>query len=73
MKRFVAAALVSFYVLALILDRAAGVIYGVLALCGLLAITYGRTESGKTFWQTTRHYWPLNLAMAAPLIAVLAH
>jgi O-antigen ligase len=73
MKRFVAAALISFYVLALILDRAAGVIYGVLALCGLLMIAYGRTESGTTFWQATRLYWPLNLAMAAPLIAVLAH
>jgi O-antigen ligase len=73
MKRFVAAALLAFYVLALILDRAAGVIYGVLALCGLLTIVYGRTGSGKTWWQTAKHFWPLNLAMAAPLIAVLAH
>jgi O-antigen ligase len=73
MKRLVTAALVSFYVLALILDRAAGVIYGILVLFGLLAIAFGWTILGKTFWQTTKHYWPLNLAMAAPLIAVLAH
>lgn len=73
MKRLVTAALVSFYVLALILDRAAGVIYGILVLFGLMAIAFGWTVSGKTFWQTTKHYWPLNLAMAAPLIAVLAH
>jgi O-antigen ligase len=73
MKRLVAAALASFYVLALILDRAAGVIYGVLVLFGFLAIAFRWTVSGKTFWQTTKRYWPLNLAMAAPLIAVLAH
>lgn len=73
MKRLVTAALVSFYVLALILDRAAGVIYGALVLFGILAIAFRWTVSGKTFWQTTKHYWPLNLAMASPLIAVLAH
>jgi len=73
MKRLVAATLVSFYVLALIVDRAAGVLYGILALCGLLTIAFRWTVLGKTFSQTTKHYWPLNLAMAAPLIAVIAH
>jgi O-antigen ligase len=73
MKQLVTLALVSFYMLALILDRAAGVIYGVLVLFGVLAIAFRWTVAGKTFWQTTKHYWPLNLAMAAPLIAVIAH
>jgi O-antigen ligase len=73
MKSFITVGLASFYVLALILDGAAGVIFALLVLTGLFAIASRQTVSGKSFWQISRQYWPLNLAMAAPLIAVLLH
>jgi O-antigen ligase len=68
-----AAALAAFYVLALIVDRAAGVIYGLLILFGFAAIACRRKVAGFSFVQLMRRYWPLLLAMAAPLIAVLAN
>lgn len=65
--------LASFYVLALILNRAAGVLFGALVLLSLIMITFQSQLDGKTFWQMMRQYWPINLAMLSPLIAVLAN
>ena len=69
----IATALASFYVLALILDRAAGALFGVLVLLSLITIISQRRIDGKSFWQMARQYWPLSLAMLSPLIAVIAN
>ncbi|RXZ33834.1 O-antigen ligase family protein [Oxalobacteraceae bacterium CAVE-383] len=73
LQRPIAIALAAFYVLALVLDRAAGVIFALLALAGLAAIGLRAIASGKSFGQMMKAYWPLHLAMAAPLIAVLCN
>jgi O-antigen ligase len=72
-QRLVAIALASFYIFALVLDRAAGVIFAILILSGLVVIARHASASGSAFLQLTKAYWPLNLAMATPLIAVLAN
>lgn len=66
-------ALACFYAIALIVDRAAGVLYGLLIVVGLFALIFG----GKIYWpqfgSLMRRYWPLALAMAALMLAVLAN
>jgi O-antigen ligase len=73
MRWFVALALASFYLFALILDRAAGVLFFLLVLSGLIVIASRAAVPGQSFWQLSKAYWPINLAMAAPFIAVFAN
>ena len=67
------AALVSFYLLALNVKGAAAGIFALLVLISLGTILCRCSADGNSFLTVARHYWPLNLAMAAPLIAVLAN
>ncbi|WP_245001917.1 O-antigen ligase family protein [Cupriavidus pinatubonensis] len=71
--RLAAAALVAFYMLALIIDRAAGVLYGVLIVLGLVTLIYRWKSQSALLGGQIRRYWPLCLAMAAPMLAVLAN
>jgi O-antigen ligase len=73
LQALAAAALAAFYALALILDRAAGILYGLMILLGLSAIVCRQRVDGISFSELLRRYWPLALAMAAPLIAVMAN
>ena len=59
-----------FYALALVVDRSAGVLYTLLLLVALTAIVVRAKPEGKSFICLVKEYWPLMLAMAAPLIAV---
>jgi O-antigen ligase len=73
MQWLVTTALASFYAIALIVDRAAGVLYGVLIALGLIALIYrGKTYSPQ-FGRLIHKYWPLALAMASLMLAVLAN
>lgn len=72
-KLLVAAAVVAFYMLALIVDRAAGVIFASLLLLSLICLVARKRPDDKSFGQLIKKYWPLNLAMCGPLIAILAN
>ncbi|ODV40896.1 hypothetical protein AWV79_03060 [Cupriavidus sp. UYMMa02A] len=71
--RLAAFVLVAFYVFALIVDRAAGVLYGLLIVLGLAVLIYRWKSQRALFFGQIRRYWPLALAMAAPMVAVLAN
>ncbi|WER45155.1 O-antigen ligase family protein [Cupriavidus sp. WKF15] len=73
MARFTAIVLAAFYVLALIVDRAAGVLYGLLIVLGLAVLICSWKSQSQLFASQIRRYWPLALAMAAPMFAVLAN
>ncbi|GAB3087681.1 hypothetical protein GCM10027081_03350 [Cupriavidus yeoncheonensis] len=73
MTRFAAFILAAFYVLALIVDRAAGVLYGLLIVLGLAVLIYRWKSQKRLFADQIRRYWPLALAMAAPMLAVIAN
>ncbi|MEO6919977.1 MAG: O-antigen ligase family protein [Collimonas sp.] len=72
-KLLVTALLIAFYILALVVDRSAGVIYGLLLLFGLVFLASGKNPDDKSFIQLLKKYWPLHLAMCAWLIAVFAN
>lgn len=65
------AALVFFYATALIVDRAAGVLYGLLIAFGLIALIFRGKIYLPLFGNLMRRYWPLALAMTALMLAVL--
>ena len=71
LKLLIAAAVFLFYVLALVLDRAAGTIFGILVLSSLATVAAGWCTAGQSFRQFTKQHWLLDLAMAGPLIATL--
>ncbi|CAG9175432.1 hypothetical protein LMG23992_02957 [Cupriavidus laharis] len=73
MARIAAFVLAAFYVLALIVDRAAGVLYGLLIVLGLAVLIYRWKSESQLFVSQVRRYWPLALAMAAPMLAVMAN
>lgn len=62
-----------FYAFSLVVDRFAGVIYTLLLLSALVGIALRLKPEGCSFPALVKQYWPLMLAMATPLIAVLAH
>lgn len=66
-------AVAAFYALALIVDRAAGVLYSVLIAIGVAVLLCRWRSQSKVLAAQIRRYWPLALAMAAPLFAVLAN
>ncbi|AIY40078.1 O-antigen ligase [Collimonas arenae] len=72
-KLLVTALLIAFYILALVVDRSAGVIFGLLLLFGLVFLVSGKKANDKSFVQLVKEYWPLHLTMCAWLIAVLAN
>ncbi|WP_432257886.1 O-antigen ligase family protein [Cupriavidus sp. TMH.W2] len=69
----IATALASFYVLALFADRAAGVIYGIIIALGLAALIFQWKSNSVLLGGLMRRYWPLALAMAAPMFAIIAN
>ena len=73
MKLLITAAIIMFYMLALIVDRSAGVIFGLLVLLSLICLACRKKLGNKTFGDFLREYWPLNLAMCGPIIAVFAN
>ncbi|WP_231879281.1 O-antigen ligase family protein [Collimonas arenae] len=73
MKLLITAAIVIFYMLALIVDRSAGAIFGVLVLLSLIFLASKNRSDNKSFGEFFREYWPLNLAMCGPIIAVFAN
>ncbi len=73
MPFLVTAILCLFYVLALAVDHSANVLFGLLLLSGIVRITTSGRPGAAVFWRSARQYWPIHLAMAAPLLAVLAH
>ncbi|WP_244544897.1 O-antigen ligase [Collimonas sp. OK607] len=73
MKLLVTALIVAFYILALVVDRAAGVLFALLFIAGISLLVSRSRSDDKTFFQLTKEYWPLALAMCGPLIAVLAN
>jgi len=72
-KLLITAAIVIFYMLALIVDRLAGVIFGFLLLFSLICLAFRNRLENKSLGEFTREYWPLNLAMCGPIIAVFAN
>ncbi|MFJ9450595.1 O-antigen ligase family protein [Herbaspirillum sp. NPDC101397] len=62
-----------FYTLALVVDRSAGVFYSLLLLLALVGIVLRAKPEEKSFLYLLKEYWPLMLAMAAPLLAVVAN
>ncbi len=66
----IAGALFLFYLSVLIVDRAAGVLYGVLVLLGLIGLLRGQAVQARAVW---RSHWTLLLACSGPLLAVLAN
>ncbi len=73
MTRLAAFILAAFYVLALIVDRAAGVLYGLLIALGLAVLIYRWKSQSQLFFAQIRRYWPLALAMTAPMLAIIAN
>ncbi|RDK12105.1 O-antigen ligase family protein [Cupriavidus lacunae] len=69
----IATALASFYILALFADRAAGVIYGIIIALGLAALIFHWKSNTALLGGLMRRYWPLALAMASPMLAVIAN
>jgi O-antigen ligase len=72
-KFLIAAIVAAFYILALVVDRAAGVLYALLLLISLILLIGRKYPADKSFVQLMKDYWPLSLAMCAPLIAVFAN
>ncbi|WP_050478447.1 O-antigen ligase family protein [Herbaspirillum rhizosphaerae] len=62
-----------FYAFALVVDRSAGVVYSLLLLLAFAGIVLRARPEQKSFFDLLKEYWPLMLAMATPLIAVVAH
>jgi len=73
LARLAAVVLAAFYILALIVDRAAGVLYGLLIVLGLAVLLYRWKSQSRLFFAQARRYWPLAIAMAAPMMAVMAN
>lgn len=73
LTRFAAFTLACFYALALIVDRAAGVLYGLLIALGLAVLCYRWKANAELFGKQIRRYWALVLAMGAPMLAVTAN
>ncbi|MEM4990381.1 O-antigen ligase family protein [Collimonas sp. H4R21] len=73
MKLLIASIVIAFYTLALVVDRAAGVLFALLLLCSLIFLASRRYPDDKSFGQVMKGYWPLCLAMCAPLVAVFAN
>ncbi|MBK4733511.1 O-antigen ligase family protein [Noviherbaspirillum sp. DKR-6] len=73
LQALIAASLIAFFAFALIIDRAAGVLYGALILTSLAALLSRSKPENLSFTELLRCYWPLILALAAPLFAVLAN
>ncbi|SFC49554.1 O-antigen ligase [Collimonas sp. OK412] len=72
-KLLIASIVIAFYTLALVVDRAAGVLFALLLLCSLILLASRRYPDDKSFGQVMKGYWPLCLAMCAPLVAVFAN
>ncbi|MFJ2989738.1 O-antigen ligase family protein [Collimonas sp. NPDC087041] len=72
-KLLIAFLVVSFYISALLVDRAAGVIFGVLLLLSLILLVSSRQSDSESFGGLVKQYWLLGLAMCGPLIAVFAN
>ena len=73
MKFLILATIVSFYILALVIDRSAGVIFGLLILFCLICLFSIKERGDKSFGEIFKEYWPLHLAMCGPIIAVFAN
>lgn len=73
MPFLVTAILFLFYVLALVVDHSANVLYGLLFFSGIARIILSGSSTAPGFREMVRHNWAITLAMAAPLLAVLAH
>lgn len=70
-KWAISALVFAFYSFALIVDRSAGVIYMLLLLLSIGSIATIKISEKKSFIQFIKTYWPLNLAMCGPSIAIL--
>lgn len=64
-----------FFPLMLTVNRTAGILQGLLVLIalGCLLLNRHRSDITSSFGATLRQYWPLHLAMASPVIAIVIH
>ncbi|MGN6389592.1 MAG: O-antigen ligase family protein [Burkholderiaceae bacterium] len=73
MRYLLTAILCLFYLLGLLIDRSFNVLFGLLLLFGLVSVAIREPESKGTYLKFTKQHRAINVAMAAPLLAVLMH
>lgn len=73
LQRLIVISLIAFYALALVLDRSAGVLFAILIAAGLAAACTPSLTQNNSLAQTASGHWPLILALASPLMAILCN